>query len=71
MKTKLIPKTIWKNINEIDGSISIFDKNPIPALQNEKLKEKTLKVATSGGDMQVNPGADIYRFDKAKIDKDW
>ncbi|MBI2004165.1 hypothetical protein HYS72_01740 [Candidatus Pacearchaeota archaeon] len=71
MKTKLIPKKLWNQINEDDGSISIFEENPIPALQNNKLKQKTIKVATSGGDMQVNPGTDIYRNDNGKIDKDW
>jgi len=71
MKVKLIPKKLWNQINEADGSISLFNENPIPALQNEKLKNKTIKVATSGGDLQVNPEADIYREDNGKLDKDW
>ena len=71
MKPKLIPKDAWENINERDGSISLFNENPIPALQNKKLMQKTVKVATSGGSLQPNPGIDIYRNDNGNLDKDW
>lgn len=71
MRPKFIIKNDWERINENDGSISLFDENPIPALQNEKLKNKTIKVATSGGSMQPNPGIDIYRDDNGNLDKDW
>ncbi|MBI2448714.1 hypothetical protein HYV49_00275 [Candidatus Pacearchaeota archaeon] len=71
MKVKFIRKELWNNLNKSDGSISLFDEIPIPALQNPKLKKKVINVATSGGNLQPNPGIDIYRDDNGQIDKDW
>ena len=71
VKTKLIQKKIWSLINEPDGSVSIFEDNPIPSLQNKELKKKTQLVGISGGSLQPNPGVDIYRDDKGRLDKDW
>ena len=71
MKPKFISREKWESLNEFDGSVSIFNINPIPALQNDKLNKKIVLVAISGTSMQPNPGIDIYRLDNETIDKDW